>query len=217
MYFKEDKWALWVCVWNQGGGGMKNFGNHWSKWCLPGWTYGRSGWVGRIFRKASYSMGTQFLSPRVKRPGREFKHSPPFSAEVKEWMELYLSLPICHFGVESEKTNTMLVKSRYYDDPHYVIFSCLISLVKALSSSSFSPSYFQTPKSLADRTSLKSTKNWILLFEKILLHFKAKPFKVNLDSCTLALKMEVPCSSGTFTFTYKSAWCQSSEILISNS
>jgi hypothetical protein len=30
------------------------------------------------------------LSLRVKRPGRESDHSPPSSAEVKEWVELYL-------------------------------------------------------------------------------------------------------------------------------
>jgi hypothetical protein len=30
------------------------------------------------------------LSLGVKRPGREADHSPPSSAEVKEWVELYL-------------------------------------------------------------------------------------------------------------------------------
>jgi hypothetical protein len=29
----------------------------------------------------------------VKRPGRETDHSPPSSAEVKEWVELYLHSP----------------------------------------------------------------------------------------------------------------------------
>jgi hypothetical protein len=33
------------------------------------------------------------LSLRVKRPGREPNHSPPSSAEVKEWVELYLHSP----------------------------------------------------------------------------------------------------------------------------
>jgi hypothetical protein len=33
------------------------------------------------------------LSPAVKRPGREADHSPPSSAEVKEWVELYLHSP----------------------------------------------------------------------------------------------------------------------------
>jgi hypothetical protein len=34
------------------------------------------------------------LSLGVKRPGREADHSPPSSAEVKEWVELYLHFPI---------------------------------------------------------------------------------------------------------------------------
>jgi hypothetical protein len=38
-------------------------------------------------------MGTRALSLRVKRPGREDDHSPPSSAEVKEWVELYLHSP----------------------------------------------------------------------------------------------------------------------------
>jgi hypothetical protein len=33
------------------------------------------------------------LSLGVKRPGREADHSPPSSAEVKEWVELYLHSP----------------------------------------------------------------------------------------------------------------------------
>jgi hypothetical protein len=33
------------------------------------------------------------LSLGVKRPGREANHSPPSSAEVKEWLELYLYSP----------------------------------------------------------------------------------------------------------------------------
>jgi hypothetical protein len=33
------------------------------------------------------------LSLGVKRPGREADHSPPSSAEVKEWVELYLHFP----------------------------------------------------------------------------------------------------------------------------
>jgi hypothetical protein len=36
------------------------------------------------------SNGYQGLSLGVKRPGREADHSPPSSAEVKEWVELYL-------------------------------------------------------------------------------------------------------------------------------
>jgi hypothetical protein len=38
----------------------------------------------------SYPMGTRVLSLEIKRPGREADHSPPSSAEVKEYMELYL-------------------------------------------------------------------------------------------------------------------------------
>jgi hypothetical protein len=33
------------------------------------------------------------LSVVVKRPGREADHSPPPSAEVKEWVDLYLHSP----------------------------------------------------------------------------------------------------------------------------
>jgi hypothetical protein len=41
---------------------------------------------------ASYPMGTEVLSPRVKQPGREGDHSPPTSAEIKKtW--LYTSTP----------------------------------------------------------------------------------------------------------------------------
>jgi hypothetical protein len=40
------------------------------------------------------------LSLGVKRPGCEADHSYPSSAEVKEWMELYLHSPILLHGVE---------------------------------------------------------------------------------------------------------------------
>jgi hypothetical protein len=39
------------------------------------------------------------LSLGIKRPGREADHSPPSSAEVKEWVELYLHSPIRLHGV----------------------------------------------------------------------------------------------------------------------
>jgi hypothetical protein len=39
------------------------------------------------------------LSLGVKRPGREVNHSPPYSAEVKECVELYLHSPIRLNGV----------------------------------------------------------------------------------------------------------------------
>jgi hypothetical protein len=42
---------------------------------------------------ASYPMGTRGSFPGVKPPGREADHSPPSSAEVKEWVELYLHSP----------------------------------------------------------------------------------------------------------------------------
>ena len=45
---------------------------------------------------ASYTMGTGSF-PGVKRPGRGVDHPPPSSAEVKESVELYLSVP--HLGV----------------------------------------------------------------------------------------------------------------------
>jgi len=40
-----------------------------------------------------------FFSRRVKRPGRGVYHSPPLSAEVKEYLELYLYSPICLLGL----------------------------------------------------------------------------------------------------------------------
>jgi hypothetical protein len=42
---------------------------------------------------ASCPMGTRGSFPWIKRPGREADHSPPSSAEVKEWVELYLYSP----------------------------------------------------------------------------------------------------------------------------
>jgi hypothetical protein len=39
------------------------------------------------------------LSLEIKRPERETDHSPPSSAEVKEFVELYLHSPICLHGV----------------------------------------------------------------------------------------------------------------------
>jgi hypothetical protein len=39
---------------------------------------------------ASYPMGPGSLSLGVKWPGREADHSPPSSAEVNEWVDLYL-------------------------------------------------------------------------------------------------------------------------------
>jgi hypothetical protein len=49
--------------------------------------------------RASYQMGTRGSFPGVKRPGREADHSPPSSAGVKEFVELYLHSPIHLHGV----------------------------------------------------------------------------------------------------------------------
>jgi hypothetical protein len=70
---------------------------------------GRSGFMGVLFpagagnfslhhrvqdgsgaHPTSYPLGTGALSLWVKRLGREAEHSPPPSAEVKEWVELHL-------------------------------------------------------------------------------------------------------------------------------
>jgi hypothetical protein len=50
------------------------------------------------------------LSPWVKRLGRETDHSPPSSAEVKEWVELYLSSPNTpsRHGVQFKKAQKQL-------------------------------------------------------------------------------------------------------------
>jgi hypothetical protein len=35
MFYKKGRGALWVCIWNQGGGGPKKFGSHWCRfWWL---------------------------------------------------------------------------------------------------------------------------------------------------------------------------------------
>jgi hypothetical protein len=44
-------------------------------------------------RPASYQMRARILSLGVKLSGCESDHSPPSSAEVKEWVELYLHSP----------------------------------------------------------------------------------------------------------------------------
>jgi hypothetical protein len=48
---------------------------------------------------ASYRMCTESSSRGIKRLGREAGHSSPSSAEVKEWVELYLHSPIRLHGV----------------------------------------------------------------------------------------------------------------------
>jgi hypothetical protein len=49
--------------------------------------------------RTSYPMGTKGTSLGVKRPRGEADHSPPSSAEVKEWVKLYLHSPIRLHGV----------------------------------------------------------------------------------------------------------------------
>jgi hypothetical protein len=66
---------------------------------FTGWTVRGSNPVGARFsapvetgpgaHPASYAMGTESF-PGVKRPGRGVDHIPPYSAEVKERVELYL-------------------------------------------------------------------------------------------------------------------------------
>jgi hypothetical protein len=48
---------------------------------------------------ASYPTGTRVSFPGVKRPKREADDSPPSSADVKEWVELYLQSPIRLHGM----------------------------------------------------------------------------------------------------------------------
>jgi hypothetical protein len=47
----------------------------------------------------SYPLGTRGSFPGVTRQGREADHSPPSSAEVKEWVESYVHSPIRLHGV----------------------------------------------------------------------------------------------------------------------
>jgi hypothetical protein len=47
----------------------------------------------------SYPMGSRGSFLGVKRPEREIDHSPPYSAEVKECVELHLYSPIRLHGV----------------------------------------------------------------------------------------------------------------------
>jgi hypothetical protein len=49
--------------------------------------------------QVSYPMDNRGSFLGVKRPGREADYSPPSSAEVKEWVELYLYTPIGLHGV----------------------------------------------------------------------------------------------------------------------
>jgi hypothetical protein len=55
--------------------------------CLAGDTFARI--LGPEFHPASYTMGTGLFSG-LKEPWRGVNHQPPFSAEVKERVEIYL-------------------------------------------------------------------------------------------------------------------------------
>jgi hypothetical protein len=44
-------------------------------------------------------MGTRVSFPGSKAAGRKYDHSPPSSADVKEWVELYLHFPVRLHGV----------------------------------------------------------------------------------------------------------------------
>jgi hypothetical protein len=62
------------------------------------------------------------LSLRVKRPGREADHSPPSSAEVTEWMDLYLhspSMPLWRVPLPPERLilDVALTESQRYVTP----------------------------------------------------------------------------------------------------
>jgi hypothetical protein len=46
-----------------------------------------------------HTMSTGVFSLGVKRSGHEADHSPSSSAEIKEWVELYLHSPMCLNGV----------------------------------------------------------------------------------------------------------------------
>jgi hypothetical protein len=82
------------------------------------------------------------LSLGVKRPGREADHSPPSSAEVNEWVELYLHSPYTPLwrGAQLSTGTTLpftftfwylLSISSIYSNQHFVFHSsstCLTSL-----------------------------------------------------------------------------------------
>jgi hypothetical protein len=109
-------------------------------WTYIGWTIGVLGFDSRrglgiflfttVFRTAlgptqspiQWVTGT--LSLGVKRPGREDDHSPPSSAEVKEWMELYLHSQYAFMAwcsVKKKSTETTLpftLMGRWYKLAH---------------------------------------------------------------------------------------------------
>jgi hypothetical protein len=64
-----------------------------TEWICPIGTPNIPCYKSHIRLPASYRMGTRGSSSGVKRPGREADHSPSSSAELKEWVELYLYSP----------------------------------------------------------------------------------------------------------------------------
>jgi hypothetical protein len=60
---------------------------------LPLLWFHRSQTLNFFFSKPPIQWVPRALSLGVKRPGREADHSPPSSAEVKEWVEQYLHSP----------------------------------------------------------------------------------------------------------------------------
>ena len=80
---------------------------------------------------ASFTVGTRSVFPGVKRSGRGINHPPPFSAEVKERVELYLyspsgpswsvlvrSLPLEGGGFGSNKTKPQPRKGVKKEEPN---------------------------------------------------------------------------------------------------
>jgi hypothetical protein len=87
------------------------------------------------------------LSLGVKRPGREADHSPPPSAEVKEWVELYLHSPHNVFMVwclVKHKDNFTLPLPWYRNVTDRPVVTLMgprhLSAVSLLSSSTFTES-----------------------------------------------------------------------------
>jgi hypothetical protein len=60
---------------------------------------GLGGWIILKWIQPAIQLVPGTLTLGIKRPGREADHSPPFSAEVKECMELYFRSPICLHGM----------------------------------------------------------------------------------------------------------------------
>jgi hypothetical protein len=65
--------------------------------------------------------GSLFLG--VKRPGREADHSPPSSAKVKEWVELYLHSPIRHVTLRPRNASLNGAKIWYTDGKKFGLYA----------------------------------------------------------------------------------------------